>query len=500
VNFAFVYIQSEKAALYRTIMQVFVDAKDRYMVQLRLQDVIQCMAIPPESSQYPEIESALAQLCEWGNLQTRPDTSNVCTVEDFYNPRHTYRLTKQGEAFERALASYELNSGRERPLQSCCLTDVRLVIQELKQLSPQAERNAAQIRRNMILLFALFDNCLAAAQTLMHQLDTRTELRPPDVRSLIEYCRRTLGELELEVTTIGNLVMDVEHAGLDRLILVTVQRNTDERKDATTTKAVSDQCLELRLQWERFRNWFISHSHLQSGSSLLRDRLRETLPALLRMSSGIPVEGTRQIDRIRDFRILAKWFAMASSDAEAHILWRAAFGLCPARHLTINEATLTDREAQDIPTNTRWMDAPPLRISASEVRGAIRTDGLTRIIDRTSEKERLAAALHEDAQRLQNAQHPFGNGTRVRLSELQHLAPGEFELFLNLLGDAVAARLSVADSVEILSGDGCLKVCLEPTGDDRNAQLKTADGIFTGPDQWIRIEQIATPDLSEATL
>jgi uncharacterized protein (TIGR02677 family) len=498
VNFAFEYIQSEKAALYRTIMQVFVDAKDRYVMQLRLPDVIQYMGITPESSQYPEIESALAQLCEWGNLQTRPDTSNVCTVEDFYNPRHTYRLTKQGDAFERALALYHLTSESERPLQSCCLTDMRLAVQELNQLSPQAERNAAQIRRSMILLFALFENCLESAQTLIHQLDTRTELSPPDVRRLVEYCRRTLGELELEVTAIGHLIGDIEHAGLDRLILVTVQRNIDERKDTTITKALSDQCLEWHMQWERFRSWFISHPQLQSGSALLRERLRETLPALLRVSSGIAVEGPGQIDRIRDFRILAKWFVQAASDAEAHILWRAAFGLCPARHLTINEATLADREAQDIPANTRWMDAPPLRISASEFRGAVRTDGLTRIIDRTYEKERLAAALHEDAQRLLNAQHPFGNGTRIRLSELPHLAADEFELFLDLLGDAVATRMSGTDSVEILSGDGCLKVRLEPTGDDRQAQLKTAHGIFSGPDQWIRIEQIATPDLSEA--
>jgi uncharacterized protein (TIGR02677 family) len=218
------------------------------------------------------------------------------------------------------------------------------------------------------------------------------------------------------------------------------------------------------------------------------------------MSAGVHVEGVGRIDRTHDFRILAKWFVQAASDADAHILWRAAFGLCAARHLTINDATLGEREAQDIPANTSWMDAPPLRIAASEYRGASRTDGLSRIIDRSAEKGRLAVASQEEAQRLLNAQRPFGDGNRIRLSELEHLATDEFELFLDLLGEAVSTRVSTADTVEILSGDGCLKVRLEPTGDDRVAIISTGDGVFSGPDQWISVEPIGARDRPDAAI
>jgi hypothetical protein len=54
--------------------------------------------------------------------------------------------------------------------------------------------------------------------------------------------------------------------------------------------------------------------------------------------------------------------------------------------------------------------------------------------------------------------------------------------------------------VEILTGDGCLRVRLEPTGDDRMASISTADGVFSGPDQWILIEQVASPDLPEVVV
>jgi uncharacterized protein (TIGR02677 family) len=499
----FEYVQAEKAPLYRAIMCVFVASKQRFVVHLRQRDVINGMAGISELPDHSEIESALAQLCEWGNLQTRPDTSNVCTVEDFYNPRHIFHMTSQGEAAEAALAIYNSNCERRHPLQYSGLADIRLVIQELKQLSPQAERNAGPIHRHMLLLFALVEDLSATAQTFIDKLegrlDGRTDVQPSDVRRLIEYCRRFIGDLELEADTIAELVRDIESAGLERLILVVVRRSIDERKDATP-KTVAEYLGEWRLRWERLRSWFISLPNLQSHSVRLRERVRASLPALLRMSGGISVQGVPRIDRIADFRILARWFAEAGTDAEAHALWRAAFGLCPARHLTINDATLGEREAQDVPANTSWLDAPPLRIRPEDYRGSARTNGLSRIVDRSAEKEKLAVATHDEAMRLLTAQQRFGTGNRIRLSELEHLEIDEFELFLDLLGEAVSARVSAADPVEILSGDGCLKVRLEPTGDHRQALISTGDGMFSGPDQWISIEQIVSQDLPEAVV
>ncbi len=289
-------------------MRVFIESKERFVVQLRLQEVINGMGTISEMPDHLQIESALARLCEWGNLQTRPDTSSVCTVEEFYNPRHTFQMTSQGEAFEEALALYDANSERERQLKSGGLTDIRFVAQELKQLSQQAERNAGQIHRNILLLFALFEDLSAAAQTVIHKLGGKTDLHPPDVRRLVEYCRRFLGELELEADAIGEIVRDIECAGLDRLILVVVRRNVDDRKGAAA-KTIADACGEWHLRWERFRSWFISQPNHQSRCALLRERLRASLPALLRMSAGIQVQGAPRIDRIRDFRILARWFA-----------------------------------------------------------------------------------------------------------------------------------------------------------------------------------------------
>ena len=103
----------------------------------------------------------------------------------------------------------------------------------------------------------------------------------------------------------------------------------------------------------------------------------------------------------------------------------------------------------------------------------------------------LAAASQKEAQRLLNAQRRFGTGNRIRLSELEQLETGDFDVFLDLLGEAVSARVFPVEAVEILSGDGSLRVKLEPTCDGREAMIVTADGTFAGPDHWISMEQLS---------
>src|SRR5262249_22179859 len=152
----------------------------------------------------------------------------------------------------------------------------------------------------------------------------------------------------------------------------------------------------------------------------------------------------------------ARWFTDMESDAEAHRLWRLIFGFSAARHLAINDATLDEYEARAYSANTSWLDAPPLRISTTlrESGSDSRTGRLSRIIDRTAEKEKLAAATREEAFRIANARNRFGTGRRMRLSELERLDPGEFDLFLDILGEAMSARVFPNEAVEILSGDG----------------------------------------------
>ncbi len=351
------------------------------------------------------------------------------------------------------------------------LADIGHVLHELRQLWQESEPHAGKIRRRLQMLQVLFEDLTANAQTLTERLERKTGFEVSEAKRLIDCAERFIGELVLATDSIGDTIRDVD-------------ASIPEGSIAAEMEAA---------HWEVFRNWFISQPGRLSNAEMLRERVRASIPALLGVIARINDRRLNRIDRSHDFRVLARWFAEAKSDAEAHRLWRMVFGLCPARHLIINDATLDDYEAQDVPANTSWIDGPPLRISPRhrESCSNLPTGGLNRIIDRTVEKEKLAEAIHEDALRILSAQGRFGTGRRMRLSELEHMEMGEFDLFLDLLGEAISVRVFPAEPVEIVSGDGCLKVKLEPTGDGRQALILTTEGSFSGPDHWISIEPIS---------
>jgi len=81
---AFAYLTAEKAELYRAIMRTFMDAKERFALHLRPADVVaELNSLASLQVDFGSIDVELTQLCEWGNLEARPDTAEVSTVDDF---------------------------------------------------------------------------------------------------------------------------------------------------------------------------------------------------------------------------------------------------------------------------------------------------------------------------------------------------------------------------------------------------------------------------------
>jgi len=501
---AFAYLTAEKAALYRSIMRVFMESKERFALHLRSQQILDAIRICglEDTPDQTEIEAALAQLCDWGNLQTRPDTSDVSTVEDFYKQRFVFQITNQGEAAERALELFQAGSCRKGELQTTALRDIRDLLQELKGLSREAEPDAGKIHRNLLTVHASFEDFASRAQAFMGSLQRNIDLQmgqtdqfASSTERLIDYVERFVSELVTAAEDIGRMICDIDDSGFEQLLQAVAERSTVDVV-RTTPEDLESIAAEWRSHWGRFRDWFISRPGCPSGADILRGRARASLTTLLSVMMSINDRRISRIDRSNDFRVLARWFAEAASEADAHRLWRAVFGLCPARHLIVNDATLDDHEAHDVTAGTSWLDAPPLRISTRRrVSSYSRTARLSRIIDRTAEKEKLAAATHEETLRLLSAQSRFATRRRMRLSELEQFETGEFDLFLELLGEAVSAKVLADDTAEILSNDGCLRVKLEATGDGQTAVLHTPEGIFRGPDHWISVEPSSTEEV-----
>jgi uncharacterized protein (TIGR02677 family) len=468
-------------------MRAFVQSKDRFVFRLRLPDVLEAVRLSGicETPDPEHTNAALTRLCEWGHLQKHLDVRDVLTVEDFFAQHYAFRLTAQGEAAEKALALFDTASDvahvRENELDATALSDIRRLLEDLLQLSTQGDPDAAEVHCNMLLLQARFQTVTATAQALIKRLESEVGSQSAEGQQLLRHGERFVGELVLTVDAVGKTVHDLEPSNFERLIRAVARRSVHDS-------------IEMKSQWDCFRRWFMSDPGRPSHAELMRERARPLITAGLNVVARANDRRIRRIDRASDFRVLARWFAQAESDADAHRLWRSVFGLCSARHLIVNDRTLDDHETRDVPANTSWLDAPPLRISKRfrHDSNSPQTGMLNRIIDRRAEKAKLAAATHEETLRLLIAQNRFGRGRRIRLSELEQLETVEFDMLLDLLGEAVSARVFPNEAVEALSPDGSLNVRLEPTDDGRNFTILTNDGVFSGPDQWIQIDPIST--------
>src|SRR5260370_25778687 len=94
--------------MYRTVLNVFVQAKARFVIHLRPTDVERHLA--DDGVRYADgtaVEIMLQQLMAWGNLEAHPDTAEVLTVDDFWRGRNLYQMSPSGGAAGGALAGFE---------------------------------------------------------------------------------------------------------------------------------------------------------------------------------------------------------------------------------------------------------------------------------------------------------------------------------------------------------------------------------------------------------
>jgi uncharacterized protein (TIGR02677 family) len=499
----FKHLTEAKGAFYRAILEVFGRAKAAFRIHLRVQEVARDLAAQGAAQgaglEEDELTRALTQLRDWGNLQAHHDTSEVSTVEEFRNARFLYQMTPAGEAAERAIAHYLEVLVQPGELQAAALGDILAQLTELAGLAAEeAAPDAGKVYRLLRALCERFDELTARAQSFVGSVQRGAELHGMDVAHflsykelLVEYLERFIGELVVATAAINEVIARIEESGSGRLLDVAAER---EVVDQLIVSDVDRQEARARWEarWQGLRAWFVGQPGVASQAEVLRARARAAIPALLSAVAAIHERRVARSDRVADLRELARWFACADTEAEAHRLWRAAFGLQPARHLSIDAVTLAARDEQPVSASTSWLAAPPIWV-APRLRQAGRhaPPGRPRpIVDRGREKAYLAELVAAEAEQVRRARARLATGARLRLSQLGALDAAEFELFLGLLGDALAAGAAQGGVVEAVSSDGSLLVRLEPCGDGTTARIDTPAGRFSGPDHFFEVREL----------
>jgi uncharacterized protein (TIGR02677 family) len=223
----FAHLNAPLHQLYRQIMTVFRESKQRFVVHLRPEDVAE--ALRQRSATLEEVAEALSKLEEWGNLRATPDTGRVTTVEDFYRTRFLYQLSREGEAAERALEVYEQEIARRGELQAVALEDIRLRLRALAGLP--ADPDPAVVHSLLLELSGRLDSLAANATAFMSSLQRTIDLQDIDEVAflaykdrLLAYLERFVSELVVKSAAIATLLQSISTGRAEELLTMAARR------------------------------------------------------------------------------------------------------------------------------------------------------------------------------------------------------------------------------------------------------------------------------------
>jgi uncharacterized protein (TIGR02677 family) len=493
----FRHVSADKAALYRAIMEIFAAAKRQFRPYLRPDEVLREAAWPNDPPALEEVRAALAQLVDWGNLESQPDTARVASIDDFYLARFLYRLSHGGEAVESALATFAQVLKRRGELQSVALEDIQARLEALVALGADSAPDDAKVHEVLRDMVRVFEDLAENAQAFMAGIARSMEIQQAEAgavlvfkKRLIDYLERFIGDLVNRSGAIAQRILALD-GRIDAMLFQAANREARDIAPGDVGEqvdALQARVSAWRERWRGLRLWFVSDGQAPAQAEALRSKARAAIPQLLSAIAAVNERRSGRSDRAADFRVLAQWFADCADDGQAHRLARAAFALNPARHLSLLAAA-------DLPATTPWADAPavPIHPRLREYGTAAPRGAAPRVRNRDLERAVLAQQVAQEHRQLEAARARLATGQACRLSELGRLDSHELDLFLAVLGEALAGQTSPEDVVIRATADGLLQVRLEPLEPDSRAAIATPLGTFAGRDHRITITSVAAP-------
>ncbi|GAA3477253.1 TIGR02677 family protein [Streptomyces yanii] len=491
----FAHLTAPNSALYRLVMGVFLTAKERFAVHLRPEDVHAALPMESRPGEIETVVKALDSLAGWGNLRADPDTARVTAVEDFYRKRFIYQLTQAGEAAEGALATYDEALGRRGALQAVALHDIITQLRALLLIAAEDDPDPAKAHLALSVLTARFTALAENARVFMGSLQRTIDLHDVEVEvflaykdRLIQYLERFIQDLITLGGRIARLIVELEDR-VEPALRAAAAREALDASPGEAERAEERAYEQWAGRWSGLAAWFLSRDGRESQARLLRGRALGAIPQLLAVVRSLNERRVGRSDRSADFRTLARWFADAPDDGARHRLWRAAFGLYPARHLTVDADTLAERAVHPVSASTPWAEADPLRISPQLRRtGSYERRGKARRVeDRSEARRRLAEVAAKQAAETTAARARLATVGETRLSRLGEFDPLAFGLFLQLLGDALATWRPGMTRTVATSNDGSMEIRLTALDDGTLAEIRTPNGVFRGPDHRVEI-------------
>ncbi|GLY19422.1 hypothetical protein Kisp01_64360 [Kineosporia sp. NBRC 101677] len=490
----FRFTTGERSEVYTAVLQVFGEANERLETALGLDEVgrrLSGLGWVPLTDE-DTLFDVLRQLREWRLLEASQNhAGNYRTADEYERRNLLYSLTRHGEAALAGLEHAAAVLASAGALQTAVLEAIALRLGDLARLAADPSTDDRRVFTTLQELEGHLDGLRTNTTQFNAQLQRLLRVEGTDQQTFHEvkqatvvYLNDFLGDLDLRVRIIAEAVDEVERHDVVRL-----RQRALAGAELPRLSAADDPGPEWlhhrRTRWEGLRAWFRPDDGSPARAEQLHTVARRAIVTLLQALDRLNESRRRSSGAAEDLRELARWFAAAPTENDAHRLWSAAFGLGSARH-----AHLQHSDPELVPPGTAWAEAPPVPVSA-----LIRTSGRTERFGRTGKVRDVAAVKRARAQRarderaeLEAARQALATDGPVRLSRIGQLDHQTFQRLLDLIGGALGAAPDAQGTRRHHSGDGQIEITLWPAEPGPPAVIRTSHGVLTGPDYLVRID------------
>jgi uncharacterized protein (TIGR02677 family) len=496
------YATVAEAPLHRAIIDVFTTAATGYTGRLSPADVhgllIDTAEPDDDLPSLEEVAARLHQLLLWGNLSSDHDSSRAASLDAYGRTAYVYDLTPGGEAAAEALEALEEGLRRVGGLQAVALRQIDEMLGELAGALAAPDPDGERVYLLCEDLHARFKSLTTNAAAFMQKVNKLLSSPVLDTDEFtlfkvdtITYLTDFIGDLDVRATHIRRRLDDLDAVDAVRRDAALAAAQTASGQLSLDGSDVTSWTTLTRAHLAGLADWFRAAPEERTGATVLYSKARDAVLGITRVAERIREAASSPSSRSTDLLALAAGFEAADDDAAAHLLWHAAFGLAPSRHLGM----LCPTDA--VPASTSWWEPGSAVPLSRQLRVAGRTDYVRRAMhvpDRSEDKRMLAARAreqHENATRAAGTLTALG---RVRLSQVTDVLGGELDhdallLVAGLLSRAVRTQPHRDGTRTAASVDGTLHITVTEPDPPAAAQLRAISGTWTLPDYRIHVQR-----------
>ena len=445
----YAYLSAREWRTYVAVMRLFTST---LLADLGANEVAAALAeaerhgdVEPGESAIDTVVERLRQLAAWGNLlpgRREP----AATIADFTRSRVRYQVAKLAVRVQREVddllavpdgareVNRELLPAIDRGLREILATvgEATAAEQTRGAGSAAARRARDQLREQVTTVFlqhAEFTGAVRDFYAYLGSVIARYDLAPAELAGfknmLLKYVDLIVDDVLRHAAPIAAALTELGRVRGELLRLLGPAEAPGESVERPPGRAEHD--------WSGLADWFIGRPGRPSEVAALRDATSRAITSLLANVKRVTSAGVVDPGRRRDLLKLAGWFA-AAEPGRAHALYAAAFGLYPARHLSV--AAGDERLRAD----TAWSAGPKATVGVNvRSRSAAAARGRpARIVDDPlGERALVAEAVARERQRA------------AAVAELAAAAPAldraalsgdALDVLCELLGQATDAR------------------------------------------------------------